>query len=197
MPTYTNNVPQANQQISTTQAPIQNNFDYIQKAVGQEHNFVANDTDPTHTYHLQASMPNRALSPSVPAGTNGVYFVNAGIPYFFDGTTNWQLNPFQTVLTGTYTATSSSSFNTIVSVPANVEGMIILVYPGKPAGQIGTFMTDGSKCYAFSSRMKLNASGDDFPIELNNNTSTLNLQGRYFSSSYAGPYTYKVFYRPA
>lgn len=94
MPSYTNNVPQANQQISTTQTPIQNNFDYIQKAVGQEHNFVANDTDPTHTYHLLASMPNRALSPALPAGTNGVYFVSGGIAYFYDGTLNYPLSPF-------------------------------------------------------------------------------------------------------
>ncbi len=81
---YTNNVPQANQQIAATQGPINANFDYIQKAVGQEHNFLSNDTDPTHTYHLQASMPNRADPGSLPPGTKGMFYVNGGEAKFYN-----------------------------------------------------------------------------------------------------------------
>lgn len=192
--TYTNNVPQGNQQISTTQPLIQANFAYLQNSIGQEHNFDA--TDATKTYHKLASMPNQALSPALPSGTNGVYFVNSGLAYFYDGTTNFQLSQFQTVLTGNYTSNSTSTFSDIIAVPANVQGIIILTSQTIPAGQMGTFMTDATNCYGFSTRMKINGSSDDYPIELNNSNNALMLQGRRFSSSYSGPYTFKVFYRP-
>lgn len=194
---YTNNVPQGNQTIAQTTDPIRNNFAFIETDLQVEHQFNGNVVGLAEGVHLKASMPNRALSPALPANTNGIYFVSSGLAYFYDGTNNYRLNPFQEVLTGSYTATSSSIFNTIVAVPANVQGIIIMTYDGKPAGQMGLFHTDGSNCYAFSTRMKLNGSADDYPIELNNSCASLNIQGRYFSSSYAGPYNFKVFYRPA
>lgn len=80
MTTYTNNVPQGNQRIADTQVPIQANFGFLQTAIGTEHNF--NTTDPTKTYHLQASMPNQAVNPAIPAGTNGVYYVSGNSPRF-------------------------------------------------------------------------------------------------------------------
>ena len=83
---YTNNVPQANQQIAATQKPILDNFAFLPLAIGQEHNF--DSTYPEKTYHLQASMPNLAdpapASP-LPAGTDGMYYVNNGFPKFYDG----------------------------------------------------------------------------------------------------------------
>ena len=86
---YTSNVPQANQQIATTQPIIQNNFGFLPAAIGQEHNFNAagNGTD---TYHLKASMPNYTggIDPvALPAGTNGMYYVLGGIPKFYNGVT--------------------------------------------------------------------------------------------------------------
>lgn len=89
---YTNNVPQSNQQIANTQAPILNNFNFIQAAVNQEHNFPLNSTDSTTTYHKQTSMPNRAdPSGALPTGTNGMYYVNGGQAKYYDGTRIYQL----------------------------------------------------------------------------------------------------------
>jgi hypothetical protein len=90
MVSYTNNTPQANQTIAQTQPLILNNFAFLANSIGEEHNFNAagNGTD---TYHLQASMPNQALSPALPASTNGMYFVSSARPYFWDGTTNYNL----------------------------------------------------------------------------------------------------------
>lgn len=194
---YTNNVPQASQQIATTQPIIQANFGFLQTGIGVDHNFDATGSG-SNMYHNKASMPNMALSPALPASTNGVYFVNSAIPYFYDGTTNYQLNSFQTVLTGSYTPTSSSSYTTIATLPANVQGIIILVNTTKPAGQVGTFLTSGTNCYGFSTRIKLNSGADDYPVELNNNNASLDLVGRSFSSGYNNIlYTYKIFYRPA
>ncbi len=104
MVVYTNNVPQANQKIATTQPIINSNFDYTQKAVGQEHNFIANDTDPTHTYHKQASMPNRVGGDPValPSGTNGIYYVNNSGARFYDGTTISRLTEGSPIANGGY-----------------------------------------------------------------------------------------------
>jgi hypothetical protein len=198
MVNYTNNVPQATETIASTQPTILDNFNYIQEAIGEEHNMVANDTDPTHTFHLQASMPNQALSPVINAATDGVYFVSGGKAYFYDKTINWNLNQWEAVLTGSYTATSASSYNTIAAIPANKVGTILL-YQVSSIGfmQSGQFCTTAGQCIGFSDRIKINGSSDDYIVELNNRSGTLNLQGRSGGSSYTGfTYTSKIFYRP-
>ncbi len=82
---YNNNVPLGNQTIASTTDPIRNNFAFLQDAIGQEHNF--DPTDPANTYHLQAAMPNQG-SASLPAGTNGMYYVNNGQARFLTGSGN-------------------------------------------------------------------------------------------------------------
>lgn len=191
---YTNNVPQGNQQISTTQPLIQANFGFLNTGIALEHNFNSSGSG-NDMYHLRASMPNQGLSPSLPAGTNGQYFVNAGLGYFWDATTNWRLNQFIDVLTGTFANTSG--FTNVVTVPANTMGFGILYNAVIPAVQHFSFFSNGSKCFAFSSRMKLNSTSDDYPIEMNNNNAALFIQGKQFNSSYTGTYTYKIWYRPA
>lgn len=82
---YTNNVPQGNQTFAFTQPFILNNFAYLQTSIGKEHNFDV--SDPTQTYHLQASMPDQSDPTVLPDDTNGMYYVGAGLPKYFDGTT--------------------------------------------------------------------------------------------------------------
>lgn len=194
---YTNNVPQGNQQIATTQPIIQANFGFLQTGIGTEHKFTAAGTG-TDMYHLQASMPNKSISPvpSLPAGTNGQYCVSSGSAYFLDATSAWRLNTFQETLSGTYTTPNSSSFTNIVLLPANVVGMIVL-YNATDAIQSGWFFTDASKAYGVSNRMKLNSIPDDYPIELRNTSASLNLQGRPFNSTWQNKlFNYRVWYRP-
>lgn len=85
---YTANVPQANQQISATQAPILGNFQFLSTGIGTEHNFNAAGSG-SDMYHKQASMPNRSGGDPValPAGTNGMWYVNNQGGRFYDGTT--------------------------------------------------------------------------------------------------------------
>lgn len=192
---YTSNVPQGNQQIATTQPTIQANFGFLNTGIGEEHNFNSAGSG-TDMYHLKASMPNLALSPVLPAGTNGVYFVNSGNGCYFDGTTNWRTNQFQEVLTGTFTATNA--FTTVVAVPANVVGFgIFYKQSGTRYMSSFTFFSDAGNTYAFSNRIKINGSSDDYPVEMNNSVASLNLEGQRFSSTYGGNYTFKIWYRPA
>lgn len=129
---YTNNIPQANQQIAITQGPIQNNFDYIQKAVGQEHNFVANDTDPTHTYHLQASMPNQVDPIALPASTAGIYYVSSGKPKFYNTAVNFLVNSTcdSYFASGGPISVNGVSITSFYTVPDNSAGSIWLIRTG-------------------------------------------------------------------
>jgi hypothetical protein len=82
--TLYSDVPQANQQIASTQQPIEDNFLFLQTAIAVDHGFVT--TDPTQTFHKQATMPNQGLmSGSLPVGTAGRYYVFNGAPYFYNG----------------------------------------------------------------------------------------------------------------
>jgi len=192
---YTNNVPQGNQTISSTQPLIQANFAFLDTGLSQEHNFIDAGSG-SDMYHLQASMPNKALSPALPAGTNGQYFVSSASPYFYDGTNNWLLNPFQNVITGSFATNSSSTFVTIATIPANTMG-IILLYNVNLGVQTGQYVSNGTQCFGYSNRIKINGLSDDYPVELkNDNTLSLDLQGRAFSSDFFGTYNYKIFYRP-
>jgi len=83
---YTQNVPQATQRISTTQPIIEANFQFLQTALGEEHNFNAGGTG-SDMYHLQASMPNLGGAPALPSGTDGMYYVESANARFWDGTT--------------------------------------------------------------------------------------------------------------
>lgn len=123
---YTNSVPQANQQISATQAPILQNFEFIQEGIGTEHNFNAAGSG-NDMYHNQTSMPNQALLAAFPvAATNGVYYVNDGIATFFDGTLNYPLNPFclraAVNFLGGPPVSINSSYNVTSVTPGTVSG---------------------------------------------------------------------------
>lgn len=193
---YTNNVPQGNQQIATTQPIIQANFGFLATSIGQEHNFNASG-DGTDTYHKFVSMPNRADPSSLPAGTNGQYYVSGGVAKYYNGTNSFILNQYTGFLTGSFVINSSGAV-IIASVPANVLGTGIVF----KAGAVGTavvmpftFFTDGTKCYAFSNRIKVNGSSDDYPIEMDNSNAALNIVGTRFSSSWNGSYNFQIWYR--
>jgi hypothetical protein len=122
---YTNNVPQANQTIASTTTPIRNNFAFIQTDAQVEHSFNGNSIQAEGT-HLKASMGNIALSPALPSGTNGTYFVSGGKAYFYDGTTNFLLSSTFPVnaavnFNGISGAVIRSSFN-VASVVRNSTG---------------------------------------------------------------------------
>lgn len=199
---YTNNTPQANQQIASTQGPILANFQFIQSSIGQEHNF--NASDPTQTYHLKASMPNIALSPAIPGGCNGVFFVSNNSPYFYDGTTNFQLNTQQAALTGSFTTPGNNSSFVITTVPANTFGQVFVYKNNGLLAQSGQYVSDTNKAYAFSNAVVLDSNtviSPLFPppIQLINNPGGGGIQIKAFANypSYQGVgFTFLIFYRP-
>lgn len=195
---YTNNVPQGNQTIATTQPIINANFQFIQTGVSVEHNFNASGSG-SDMYHLKASMPNRALSPALPAGTNGIYFVSSGAGYFYDGTNNYQLSIWTGVLKGTFVM--SGTLNTpvnVVAIPASVFGVAYFYDIASTLKIVtsGQFVSDGASVYGMSNLS--DSTNTDTPVELVTNSGVLDLKAATPSSLYAGKtFNYVILYRPA
>lgn len=198
---YTENVPQGTQTVSQTQPIINANFQYLKPAINQEHNFDA--TDPAKTYHKKASMPNMATPGALPTGTHGMYYVTGAQAHFFDsGLNDWLLSTWKGVATGTFTA--GGAYSTIVTLSADVSGIVILYSIATPATCMGSFVTDGANCYAFAIQSIVNSSNPlssgspTSVVELKNSTlGSFNLQGKKGSSAYDGvTFNYIVFYRP-
>lgn len=143
---YTPNTPQANQQIASTQAPILNNFTFIQTDAQQEHIFNGNTGPLGATQlegtHIQASMPNQnLLSGSLPTGTNGVYYVNNGNATFYNGTLNLPLFT-SFVNQGSNTAAAGASFQIIAA--GNYMGLLNIFRISDGNYQLIQFWTNGS-----------------------------------------------------
>lgn len=142
---YDNNVPQANQTIAQTQPIINGNFAYIQQHLQDEHDFNGNVPAAVTGVHKQASMPNRIGGDPValPAGTNGMYYVNGGIPKFYNGTTNFAIpisTAFTAIITGTVALTGSAS--DVFTIPAFSAGTYYFTPPsGDAAYAAGQFVT--------------------------------------------------------
>lgn len=151
---YTNNTPQANQQIATTQPLILDNFGFLATGLAVDHNFNAAGSG-SDLYHNKASMPSNALSPALPVGTVGAYFVNGTDARYYDGTNNWFLNLWTVVEKGTVALGSTGSWVTVgSSIPQNQIGVIYLYQAAGGfnvcvSGQFLTTAAPGTKAYTF------------------------------------------------
>jgi hypothetical protein len=128
---YTNNVPQGNQTVAFTQPLIQANFGFLQDAIGLEH--VFDPTDPLNTAHQHASMPNQPDPVTLPPGTNGQYYINGGVPKFYNGS-NYYYIPIGLAFTQIYKATVplSATSTVIFTFPNQTAGSFYLVPPAAP-----------------------------------------------------------------
>jgi hypothetical protein len=181
--TYTNDVPQANQTIASSQPQIQDNFGFIESSLQQDHEF--NEAFATEGVHKQASMPNRADPGSLAAGTDGMYYVGSGLPKFFNGVVNFL--SFATVpnkiLTGTAALTTSAS--TVLALPASSCGIYwIFRTTNVSAYAMGMFVTSGTAIgieHITDPNISISESG-------------LNLRAETTSATFNGSYSYVVIY---
>jgi len=187
MSTYDDNVPQATQTIAQTQPIINENFVFIKGAIGQEHNF--DDADETNTYHLQASMPNQADPAALPAGTDGIYYVNGGLPKFYNGTVYSLIGNVQTA-TGV-TSIGSGAAGTILAAG---DYMGIVSY---------TMNTVPQKYQVIQFRMKANSLIANNPFASGGTSlGVLQLNGSFDlqilnNDSFSRSFTWQIFYTPA
>lgn len=194
--TYTPAVPQANQTIASTQSPIEQNFQYLNTAFQYEHNF--NNVLPGIQLgsHQSASMPNLGGLPSFGTGIDGVYYVNGGDARYNNGT-DYQLNVWGQVLTGTYTLPNSSAITKIVTLPSGVFGVIYFYSLQNLSVFSGSFVTgvrSGNNTVAVGNNAAIISV--EAPVILIANLSTFDLNGQAWDSSTQGrTYKWVITYR--
>lgn len=186
--TYTTNIPVTGDTLGGTRDRIRTNFTQIQSVFSQNH-VAFNATGQGKHKFLQ--MPEQAAAPTTDVNEGGLYTYpdSASTPktaLFFRTESDGAITQLTgaggvtpTILTGTFTSTGS--FTAITSaLPQNVYGFIIFYQTTGPfATQMGSFFTDLTKAYGYSSRIVKNSSSNDDPIELQNNPSAdLKLYGK-------------------
>jgi hypothetical protein len=192
MPTnynYTSDIPFATHKPSVDQPNMKENTNSIKSIIGTDHlTFLTASGSEVDGYHKVIHFANQSGDPAAIVGTGQLYtkteLGDQQLFYRSGGGTITQLTnasgfPPKTpiILTGTFASTGS--FTNVSALPANVYGYIIFYHLGSPsATQMSSFVTNGSSCFASSSRIVDNGTSNDDPIELNNNSGTLFLKGR-------------------
>lgn len=165
---YTNNVPQGNQQIATTQPLIQANFGFIQTDAQVEHIFNGNAPFGAQTEgtHIRASMPNSSPEPAVlPSGTAGIYYVANSLPKFYNGSSNLVLS------------TSTGTVLTLTGGPItlNLSPTLLAAVPNNSAGSIYVIRTTSASTYFVGNYIAAN--GTAVPFVSNNAAVTVIASG--------------------
>lgn len=186
MSTYDDNVPQATQTIAQTQPIINENFVFIKGAIGQEHNF--DDADETNTYHLQASMPNQADPGALPAGTDGMYYVNGGLPKFYNGTVYSLIGNVQT---STGVQSVGAGLTVDILGPGNFMG-IISVYRSAPTSVYELFQFNLQGLNLVQNRM---ADGGSSLIVIQQTAGILQIKNP--DPTFSRTFTWQIFYTPS
>jgi len=124
--TYNNAVPQGNQQIAATQAPILGNFSYIDTAMKIDHAWNGNEiASQAAGSHQQIQMPNQAVDWAVSnAGIAATLYCKGGNLFSYNGVKN---------AVSAVSVTGSQLITTVVTtlftVPADCIGFIHLQMP--------------------------------------------------------------------
>ncbi len=127
--TFTDN-PQASHTLANDQPNIQNNFRYIQGALGKDHQIVFNDSDTGTTFegrHISVSLKDNGASPAFPGdGTDSFVWSHNG-NLFYRTTTS---GPFQftTTATGSNFGGAATVGNSVLSGWTFLPGGLIMNY---------------------------------------------------------------------
>ena len=200
---YNLDIPDGPNNPSQDQPKMKTNTDSINTIIGVDH-YSFGSTGSNDGWHKQSTYPLLSVKPTVIAGQGAVYTKDVGggvIQLFYekqDGTeiqitSGGGLFNVPTILTGTFTTTNA--FTDIVAVPANVYGYVIFFNNGSVPfqAQISAFFSTGANTCGFSTRVVSNSSSKQDPVELNNFSPALNLQGMKDDFS-AATYNFRVHY---
>ena len=198
--TFNPSVPNAAQSPGLFPPQNSTNFTRLKNIINADH--VFNDSaQASDGFHRQVHMFSRAIPVTLDGANSILYSWVDGLGQsqlkFYNGVVDYTITPTFTVLSGTVTV--SSSFATIVAIPANVFGEVYL-WKGRFIQQ-GTFVSDASVVngYSFAQKYK-NGSAASEILTLGydgDGASGLNLriQNDGSGSGFNGVWNYKVFYR--
>jgi hypothetical protein len=134
--TYTPNVPQATQTIAFTQPLIQGNFSYIDVAMKVDHAWNGNEINSqADGSHQKISLPNQPvdITGALPTGISAIMYAIGGNIFSWNGAKG----PVSAV-SGSGTFAMTGVFQTIVSVPNNCIGFLVISGPSPGFTAIGS-----------------------------------------------------------
>lgn len=193
----------------------QQNTTYIQVTMGNSVVGTNTVTTRDHFWNVSSNLDGRHRFIQSPAFTVGSVATDPVIGTGMDGvlylkTTNGRAQGFYrnsqgiyqyipNFLSGTATITSSSSYDTVVAVPANVYGEIVMwrTTNGKNNAQSGFFRSDGSTVQAWANYLGVQGSSQTLNLKFGNGTdaSGLNIRARAESASVNHAWNYRITYR--
>lgn len=174
---YTNNVPQGNQQIATTQPLIQANFGFIQTDLQVDHCFNGNGIGgQAEGTHKQIDLPNQA-APAIAAGCAGNIYANNN-QLFWNSTAlgNVQISGLKFVSGVTAVGASGGAF-TILPAGTTAFGLVNVYrisdfkYNLIQFNFAGGVLVQNSLASGASSNINLQLDGS-FNLQLNNTSSS-------------------------
>ena len=204
--------------VRANQPTGQQNTTYVETTVKKDHYF--NEDATKDGYHKKASMPTFGSTPSIPAGTDGVYYVLTNgsekeARYTNAASTSYHLNIWTQQLRGSFTSGAvDANFTLVDGIPSSAVGEIIIFRRGASApylAMIAQFASDSvaspnNTVHGYSSPITLDSEAASAqtvfaPIVLLNDPSNKNRIRGFVSthpsaSTYAGKdFEYIVNYR--
>ena len=194
--TFTTNWPDGTKSVRVNRTNGNNNMSYIQTTMQKDHYWNEDATKNGH--HRKVDMPKSLSNPTL---------VNDGV-LFAKNTTDTKTEVFYTNNSKTYqlsptfksgTKTLGANYVTVDSVPTNVYGEIVM-WRGSQI-QTGTFISDATKVYTFSTLIKIKSNTDARPrfVEFGNGAeaSGFDIQAKIGSGSSGtvGDWEYRITYR--
>lgn len=184
---YINDIPDGPHNPSADQPDMKINTNAVDTIFAVDHYSFKNNNGGLHkqsTYPILLAAPTTAVlqgavyTKDIGGGVSQLFYrrENNGVEIQLTAADSVFNAP--TIVTGTGLAISAA-FTNIALLPANVYGYIIMYRSSSPRfAQMGQFFTDATRCYGSSNRLVTNGSSDDDPVELNNASTTLDLQGK-------------------
>lgn len=200
---YITGIPAGPDNPSQDQPNMQTNTNSINSIIGVDHYTFQSSTN-SDGWHKQSTYPFLTVAPTTTNVQGAVYTKDVGggqIELFYRHPSNGSeiqitnstgLFNVPTILSGTFLTTNA--FTNIVLLPANVYGYIIFFSSTSPSPtQMSPFFTTATNATGYSTRVVRNGSSIDNPVELNNFSATLNLQGK-IDDFPANTFNFRAFY---
>lgn len=177
----------------------QENTTYTKTTMNVDHYWDTGANEDGH--HKRVEMTKESSDPSISAGMDGVVYLKdttEGRTEGFYRNSNGIYQYIPSFKSGSLSITSTSSYVTVTSVPANVYGQIFIYHNDKDEIQVATFISSGTTVNTFSSLVKIQGNTSSRPrlIEFGNGSdaSGLNIRARRTDGT-SGTWNYRVIYR--
>jgi hypothetical protein len=191
--------PDGTKSVRANATPGQDNTNYIEATLNNDHWWnVGPNRDGRHK---KVSMKDSVTDPALTAGMNGVLYLrtvsatDTSIQLFYnnDDTTFYQVTP--TYITGTVSLTSTSTFASLVAVPANIFGTLYIWEQGTNNIDSAVIKSNATKVEGFTNRHVDEGTSNAYFVEVLNGSGAVDLTlkaRRGFGPS--GTYAYRLLY---